>query len=254
MLIEQKKKAGQHGETITKEETKKIGSSFNKYLVNIFKLRLLFVSVLIFEFIFIAYFFADATLVQVIIVLLFIAPSAFFVDPKSLFRNTSTVFMSIFIFFTVPLSISFFISSFLKLKLYTMFGMCFFICLVAYYILLRIHKLDEFLMDRVRVSLDLIRMFFLVVLAITSIYARSAKSSDAFNAYTQIFSNMQGLEINKLKDRFQNIFQAMSLPFVAAASLLRGVTDYIISVKKHMKTSETAKKSSYYINLFFGIK
>ncbi|MCD1257662.1 hypothetical protein B5M42_002260 [Paenibacillus athensensis] len=196
--------------------------------------RVQFLQLMFFELLVFGVMFGPSKMHEAFMVLVFLGPVLFLLNIRILLSK-NILFMAYYTFFSIPACIAYFIAASFKIHMITMLVITFIVCLLYFYVLLLKYKLDEAFLDNVKISLDLVRLFFILVLAWVGIYANLSSTLGDFSGFLNVFASYKALSFADVKSKFLINFQAMSLPFIVSASLIRILVDVILLIKKHHK-------------------
>ncbi|MCP3772193.1 hypothetical protein NLX71_02525 [Paenibacillus sp. MZ04-78.2] len=161
-----------------------------------------------------------------IIVFFLLTPYTLLFKPKTVLSR-NILFMSLYTYFTIPFTLNIWVLP-LNISI-SKFLFSIFLTSILIFILLyfynRKNHLKEFI-DHSKLSLDIIRFIFVVILTLTTVYAMI---DNDFSSFKSIFEYNASIE--ELRKSYQLTFRLLAIPFVFSASVLRIAIDWI-SLKK----------------------
>ncbi|SCW55047.1 hypothetical protein SAMN04487970_1014124 [Paenibacillus tianmuensis] len=164
-----------------------------------------------------------------IIVFFLLTPYTLLFKPKTILSR-NILFMSMYTYFTIPFTLNIWVLPLnisIPKFLFSIFVTSILI-FISLYFYNRKNHLKEFL-DHSKLSLDIIRFIFVVILTLTTVYAMINNDFSAFKSIVSIFEYNASIE--ELRKSYQLAFRLLAIPFVFSASVLRIVIDWV-SLKK----------------------
>lgn len=169
--------------------------------------------------------------------LIFIAlygPFGLLVNPKVLLFNNNIIFMSIFTFLIIP----FVLSIWLAYLLFTQSENNFFaivigiagVSVILFSLKLALCKSTEFL-ENVKISFDIIRLFFVIVLTVSAI---STRFMDDFSIFRSIIL-IKPDNIDEMRKIVDTLIQIATFPFILTSTGLKTFADFLLLQKKRKK-------------------
>jgi len=164
-----------------------------------------------------------------IILFFLLTPYILFFKPKT-FLSKNILFMSLYTYFTIPFTLNIWILP-LNISISTSLLSIFATSILIFISLYFYHKknhLKEFL-DHSKISLDIIRFIFVVILTLTTVYAMI---NDDFSTFKSVVSGFESnTSVEELRKSYQLVFRLLAIPFVFSTSVLRITIDWL-SLKK----------------------
>ncbi|MFI8715292.1 hypothetical protein [Brevibacillus brevis] len=160
-----------------------------------------------------------------IIIFFLITPYLLLLKPKTILSR-NVLFMSFYTYFTIPITLNvwlMYLDISITIPLVTIFVTSI-LTFILLYFYNRKHNLREFLAHS-KISLDIVRFSFVVLLTLTTVYAMTNNDFTTFKDFFPIFEF--GTNVEELRTSYQLAFRLLAIPFVFSASVIRIVIDWI---------------------------
>lgn len=166
---------------------------------------------------------------ELVFVFLFFAPIFILVQPK-LILSKNIAFLAVISFLSIPITIT--VIALFVFQVVTTQLLLLSICgtsTVMYLLLLIRYKVDDALLDNLKISFDIIRTIFAISIGFITIYSLSHND---FSFFKNIIVDYENKNVDDLKKIFQLMSQSVSLPFVISTSIFKILTDWLVLMKK----------------------
>lgn len=160
-----------------------------------------------------------------ILVFFLITPYILLLKPKTILSR-NVLFMSLYTYFTIPFTLNvwlLYLDISITIPLVTIFTTSILTFILLYFYNRKNH-LKEFLTHS-KISLDIVRFIFVVLLTLTTIYAMTNNVFTTFKDFLPIFE--YGTNVEELRTSYQLAFRILAIPFVFSASVFRIIIDWI---------------------------
>jgi hypothetical protein len=154
---------------------------------------------------------------------------------QNIITNNNIIFMAIITFLWFPLCLSFWLSYFIfKGTGYEFLAILLGVTLISviiFFLKFITNKTNMFL-DNVKISLEIIRLIFVVILSLTAIFLNFMNEFPIFNDFITIKTN----NVEETRKYYVIFLQAASFPFIFSTTALKIAADYLLLRQKREKT------------------
>lgn len=166
-----------------------------------------------------------------ILIFMAFAPIVHLRNPKELFNN-NILFMAFITYLILPVTISIWLSyfiSFVSNVTILMLLILIFIVSVSLFFFMYNSSVknttEKLFLENARISFDILRFIFVVVLSVSIIYANITND---FSSFIELFNTVNERSTEENRKHFILLFQSVSLPFTVSSIVLKIVSDYLL--------------------------